>query len=161
MKKLLQLSFILLMVVSFTGEMNAQSNIPEGTWGLRSTIGTQAAIEVPYQLNESLSIAPAVTFVGVQDNRTTFGLSVIPRYYMSNENNLATFFTGNLGVQNTSFEPTGSQTFFILGVGFGAEYFFSNKFSMSADANLNSNLGDDIANTLTTGARVSASVYFN
>lgn len=138
----------------------AQTTPEVGSLGIRSTIGGQTAIEVPYQLNEQLSIAPAITFVGIADNSTTFGLGILPRYYTSTENSLSTYFMGNLGFNNTSFDAGGSATFFVLGVGYGAEYFLANNFSLSADAGITANMGDDITNTLRTGARVSASVYF-
>jgi hypothetical protein len=67
---------------------------------------------------------------------------------------------GNLGFNNTSFDAGGSATFFVLGVGYGAEYFLGNNFSLSADAGITANMGGDITNTIRTGARVSASVYF-
>lgn len=153
--------FILLFAFSALTTATFAQTIPEvGSLGIRSSIGGQTAIEVPYQLNEQLSIAPAITFVGVEDNSTTFGLGVLPRYYMSTESSLSTYVMGNLGFNNTSFDAGGSATFFVLGVGYGAEYFLTNNFSLSADAGITANMGGDITNTLRTGARVSASVYF-
>jgi len=160
MKKSTKLFFTIAALVTLTTATFAQTIPAEGSLGIRSAIGAQTAIEVPYQINESLSLAPALTFVGIEDTQTTFGLGIRPRYYTAASENISTYATGNLGFQNTSFDAGGSATFFVLGVGYGAEYFFSNAFSMSADANLTSNLGDEITNTLTTGARVSATVYF-
>ncbi len=148
------------MAISFTGEINAQTTPEEGSFGVRSTIGGQTAIEVPYQLNESLSIAPALTFQGVENTSTTIGLAIMPRYYTGTQGSLSTYFMGNLGFNNTSFDAGGSNTFFVLGAGYGAEYFLGDNFSLSADAGLTANLGGDITNVLRTGARVSASVYF-
>jgi hypothetical protein len=153
----------LLLLFAFTAlttAVYAQTTPEEGSLGIRSTIGGQTSIEVPYQLNDKLSIAPAVTFAGVENTSTTFGLGILPRYYTSSENSLSTYVMGNLGFNNTSFDAGGSATFFVLGVGYGAEYFLSGNFSMSADAGLTANMGGDITNTIRTGARVSATVYF-
>lgn len=160
MKISTKLTFIILALVTLTTTTFAQTTPETGSFGIRSTIGNQTSIEIPYQLNESLSIAPAITLVGIENNSTTFGLGILPRYYTSSENALSTYVMGNLGFNNTSFDGGGSATFFVLGVGYGAEYFLSSNFSFSADAGLTANLGDDITNTLRTGARVSASVYF-
>ncbi|MEQ9090567.1 MAG: outer membrane beta-barrel protein [Balneola sp.] len=151
---------LLFAFTTFTTNIFAQTTPEEGSLGIRSTIGAQTAIEVPYQLNENLSVAPTVTFIGVENTSTTFGLGILPRYYISSKNSLSTYAMGNLGFNNTSFNAGGSTTFFVLGVGYGAEYFMSDNFSLSADAGLTANLGGDITNLLTTGARVSASVYF-
>ena len=123
-------------------------------------IGNQTAIEVPYQVNENLSIAPAITLIGVETTSTTFGLGFLPRYYTSTKNSLSTYIMGNLGFNNTSFDAGGSATFFVMGAGYGAEYFLVNYFSLSVDAGLTANMGGDITNTLSTDARISASVYF-
>lgn len=160
MKSITKLTFIILAFATLTTTTFAQGVPEEGSLGLRSTIGGQTAIEVPYQLNDQLSIAPAIILVGVENTSTTFGLGILPRFYTSTENSLSTYFMGNLGFNNTSFDAGGSATFFVLGAGYGAEYFFTNSFSISADAGLTANLGGDITNTLRTGARVSASVYF-
>lgn len=160
MKSITKFTFIVLALASINTTAFAQGTPEEGSLGIRSTIGGQTAIELPYQLNEKLSIAPALSLVGIENTSTTFGLGILPRYYINTENSLSTYFMGNLGFNNTSFDSGGSATFFVLGIGYGAEYFFGNNFSISADAGLTANMGGDITNTLRTGARVSASVYF-
>lgn len=160
MKSLIKSTLAIFTLVVITGNLFAQTTLEEGTLGVRSTIGGQGSIEVPYQLNETLSIAPAITFVSTENTSTTIGIAVIPRYYTGTEGSVSTYFMGNLGFSNTSFDAGGSASFFTLGIGYGAEYFFSGKFSISADAGLTANMSDDITNTIRSGARVSASVYF-
>lgn len=160
MRAILKYTFIFAVVGLFTSATFAQGVPAEGSLGLRSTIGGQNSIELPYQLNEQLSIAPAINFTGIENTSTTIGIGILPRYYTNTENSLSTYFMGNLGFNNTSFDAGGSATFFVLGVGYGAEYFLGSNFSLSADAGLTANMGGDITNTLRTGARVSASVYF-
>lgn len=151
---LLITAFTTLSVTTF-----AQTIPQKESFGIRSTIGTQSAIEVPYQLNENLSLAPALTITTVDGGTNTIGFAIIPRYYTTSLESLSTYITGNIGFRNQSFEPSGSNTDFTLGLGYGAEYFLSSNFSLSTDANLNVRTGDS-ANSFFTSARVSASVYF-
>ncbi|WP_421774530.1 outer membrane beta-barrel protein [Gracilimonas sp.] len=148
----------IILGVSFSAQ--AQS-IPEtGSFGIRANLTGQNSIEMPYMLNESFSLAPYIGFSTTQDQSTNVGIGIRPRYYTSTSNALSTYFTGTLGFTNTSFSnANNSITDFNLGVGYGAEYFFSDQFSISADANLNSRFGDSATN-LSTGARVSATFYF-
>lgn len=151
---------LLVLVTLFTLTVHAQS-IPEmGNVGIRANITGQTSIEVPYMLNESLSIAPYIGLNATKDQTTNFILGVRPRYYTNSENSLATYVTGTLGITNTSVNNANTSiTDFNIGVGYGAEYFFSDHFSISGDANLNSRIGDS-ANNLSTALRISASFYF-
>lgn len=151
----------LLIITTFCSlTLHAQS-IPEtGNIGIRANITGQSSIEVPYMLNESLSIAPFIGLNTIQDQTTNFVLGVRPRYYINSESSFATYATGTLGISNTSINNANtSVTDFNIGVGYGAEYFFSENFSVSGDANLNSRVGDS-ANNLSTALRISASFYF-
>lgn len=151
---------LLALTVIFGINAHAQSTPETGSWGLRANVTGQASIEVPYMLNESFSLAPFVGVNATEDQSTNFTVGIRPRYYMGMSSAVATYFTGTLGFSNTSFSNSNTSiTDFTLGVGYGAEYFFSEKFSVSADANLNSRFGDSATN-LATVARVSASVYF-
>ena len=150
--------FATIFGLSFTAQ--AQTTPATGTFGIRANITGQSSIELPYMLNESLSLAPYIGFSTTEDQSTSIGIGIRPRYYTTSANALSTYFTGTLGFNNTSINNTnGSVTDFMLGVGYGAEYFFSESFSVSADANLNSRFGDSASN-LATVARVSASFYF-
>ncbi len=160
MKTIARIASLIIFTLTISTTTFAQGIPEEGTFGLRSTIGGQASIEVPYQLNETLSIAPAIIIFGIENTSTTIGIGVLPRYYTSTEGSLSTYFMGNIGFNNTSFDAGGSTNFFVLGAGYGAEYFFSNNFSVSADAGLTTNLGGDINSTIRSGAQVSVSVYF-
>lgn len=136
-------------------------NLPEtGSLGLRANLTGQGTIELPYMLNDELSLAPFIGLNSTEDQTTNFTIGVRPRYYVSTGNSIATYATGTFGISNTSFaNANNSITDFNLGIGYGAEYFFSNRFSVSADANLNTRFGDSATN-IATAARVSASVYF-
>ncbi len=161
MNTLFKKSGLLLGLIAFSASAHAQ-NIPEtGSFGLRASFTGQTAIEIPYMFNDNLSLAPTIGFNSTEDQQTYITVGVRPRYYMGPlTNNVAAYFTGILGFSNTSFDNSDSSvTDFNLGVGYGAEYFFSEKFSISADANLNTRFGDSPTN-LATSARVSASVYF-
>jgi hypothetical protein len=162
MKSITKLSFILAVIISFTTVPLQAQNIPEtGSIGLRANFTGQTTIEVPYMLNEELSLAPYLGINSTQDQSTNFSLGLRPRYYMSQDRSLATYFTGTLGFSNTSFSNNNinSVTNFNLGIGYGAEYFFSDQFSISSDANLGTRFGDSDT-TIATSARISASIYF-
>lgn len=153
-------SALLIVTTLFALTVQAQSIPDEGNVGLRANITGQTTIEVPYMLNESLSIAPFIGVNATEDQTTNFSLGVRPRYYVTTENSFATYATGTLGLTNTSINNANTSiTDFNLGVGYGAEYFFSDHFSVSGDANLNARIGDS-ANNLSTGVRVSATLYF-
>lgn len=143
-----------------TLSVNAQSVPNTGNLGIRANITGQTNIEMPYMLNESLSIAPFFGLNSTENQTTNFSLGVRPRYYLNTENAFATYAAGTLGLTNTSVNNANTSiTDFNIGVGYGAEYFFSDHFSVSGDANLNARIGDS-ANNLSTAVRISASIYF-
>lgn len=155
-----KLSILAIITVIVSTGVNAQSLPESGDLGIRANLVGQSSLEVPYMLNDSFSLAPYVGLNAVKDQSTTLNIGIRPRYYTGTTNALPTYFTGTLGFANTSFaNANNSVTDFILGVGYGAEYLFSDKFSISGDLNLNSRLGDS-NNALNTVARVSASFYF-
>jgi hypothetical protein len=160
MNSIIKKTALLIIITLYSLTLHAQS-IPEtGNVGIRANITGQTSIEVPYMLNESLSIAPFIGLNATKDQTTNFSLGVRPRYYITNENSFATYATGTLGISNTSLNNANTSiTDFNIGVGYGAEYFFSDHFSVSGDANLNSRVGDS-ANNLSTAVRISASLYF-
>ncbi|MFP8488236.1 outer membrane beta-barrel protein [Gracilimonas sp. Q87] len=162
MKSITKLSFLIAVLISFTTvSLQAQSIPEEGSLGLRANFTGQTAIEVPYMLNDKLSLAPFLGLNSTQDQSTNFSLGVRPRYYFSQDRSLATYVTGALGFSNTSFSNNNinSVTNFDLMIGYGAEYFFSDQLSISSDANLGTRFGDSATN-IATSARISASVYF-
>lgn len=162
MKPITKLSFLIAVLISFTNvSLQAQSIPEEGSLGLRANFTGQPAIEVPYMLNDKLSLAPFLGLNSTQDQSTDFSLGVRPRYYVSQDRSLATYVTGTLGFSNTSFSNNNlnSVTNFDLGIGYGAEYFLSDQFSISSDANLGTRFGDSATN-IATSARISASIYF-
>lgn len=160
MNSMIKITGLLIITTLCTFTLHAQS-IPEtGSLGLRANLTGQTSVEVPYMLNESLSIAPYIGLNSTQDQTTNFSLGVRPRYYINSENSLATYATGTLGLSNTSINNANTSiTDFNIGVGYGAEFFFSDHFSVSGDANLNARVGDS-ANNLSTAMRISASLYF-
>ncbi|HBX67170.1 MAG TPA: hypothetical protein DEG32_13800, partial [Balneolaceae bacterium] len=109
---------------------------------------------------ESFSLAPYIGFQSTENSTTSLNIGVSPRYYFGISEALATYVTGTLGITNVSSNNTNnSNTNFNIGAGYGAEYFFSNQFSLSADAGLTSRVGDSPTN-IGTVVRVSASFYF-
>lgn len=162
MKPIIKQSSLLAIILSLTTlSLNAQ-NVPEsGTLGLRANFTGQTSIEIPYMLNDDLSLAPYLSINSTQDQSTNFTLGIRPRYYVSQDRSLATYVTGTLGFSNTSFSnnAVNSVTNFDLGIGYGAEYFLSQQLSISTDANLGTRFGDSNTN-ISTLARVSASLYF-
>ncbi len=160
MKFLQQIALLAALILAYSIQAQAQSLPNKGQLGIRANVTGQSSIEVPYMLNEDFSLAPYLGFNSVEDQSTTLMIGVRPRYYTGLASAVATYFTGTLGFSNTSISNTNSSiTDFNLGVGYGAEYFFSDKFSTGADVNLNSRFGDN-ATSISTAARVSVSVYF-
>jgi hypothetical protein len=162
MKLMIKQGSILAVIMMLTSIMAQSQNLPEsGNVGLRANFTGQASIEVPYMLNDTFSLAPYLSLNSTKDQSTNFSLGIRPRYYTNQDRALATYITGTLGFSNTSFSNSNinSVTNFDLGIGYGAEYFFSDQFSVSSDANLGTRFGDSDTN-ISTIARVSASIYF-
>lgn len=157
------------LILGLALNVQAQSIPDAGSLGLRANIATaQSFIEVPYMLNESLSIAPYLgfTLIGDSDDNTpngskAFNFGVMPRYYLGQSNAISTYATGNVGL--SIFSPNGPNTNsnvnFNIGVGYGAEYFLSDQFSVSGDANIGLRAGD-AQTRFNTVVRLSASFYF-
>lgn len=160
MKYLVQSFLIAITLSLLTIGLQAQSTPESGSVGLRASFFNQTTIEVPYMFNDQLSIAPYIGINATEDQSTNFSIGVRPRYYVTNANNFATYGTGVLGITNTSISNTNNSiTDFNFGLGYGGEYFFSERFSVSADGNLMTRIGNS-ANNFSTLARVSASIYF-
>lgn len=164
--KITLLTATLLLAFSFNSYAQLLPDV--GTLGIRANLAGQRSIEVPYMLNETLSIAPYLgfTIVGdsdsnVEDGYQDFAFGVMPRYYLSQDNPVALYAVGNLGLTITSFNNSNANsiTDFVLGAGYGAEFFFAKRFSFSTDVNLNLRAGDS-QTRLNTSARLSATVYF-
>lgn len=148
------------LLLSLTFAAQAQTTPETGSFGIRASVGGQTAVEVPYMLNGSFSIAPYLGLNAVENANTNFSFGVIPRYYMGGNEDVSTYVTGMLGFQNTSFSNTNNSVFDVdLGIGYGAEFFFNPSFSLSGDINLNGRFGDS-SNSLGTSARVAVSYYF-
>lgn len=168
MKSVQKFTVILMLIFGISITAQAQSMPETGSIGIRANITGQTSIEVPYMLNESLSLAPYLGFslVGDTDDNTpdgnkTISVGISPRYYLSEVASIQTYGTGNLGINifSSNVPNANSVTNFVIGAGYGGEYFFSENFSISADANLNLNAGDS-RTRLNTMARISASIYF-
>lgn len=159
MKSIKTATVLLLMAVGFT--FTAQAQTPaEGSLGVRASLFGQFQIEAPYMLNSTVSIAPTLGFRSVEDIETNFEIGVRPRFYTSTGGSVIPYFTGNLAIDVTNNKIADNKTTdILLGVGYGGEFFINNKFSFSADGNLNLLTGDS-ATTVYTSARVSATVYF-
>lgn len=153
-------SLLIFMIFGMSWALHAQSLPDQGQIGIRADLTGQPSVEIPYMLNDNLSLAPYFSLNSLQDQFTDFGIGIRPRYYMGIRSALGSYVTGILGLSNESNKVTDtSVTDFILGAGYGGEYLFSDHFSVSADVNLYANFGDN-PNSFGTMARVSATVYF-
>lgn len=161
MKIIKKYPLLLLLILTFTSVEAVSQNLPEtGSIGLRASFFGQSTIEVPYMLNETVSLAPALGFSTVEESSSRIQIGVRPRFYMQTIGTLLPYVSGNLTIDVRSNKVSDtSTTDIILGAGYGGEYFFSESFSISAEGNLNLITGDS-PTTFGTGARVSASVYF-
>ncbi len=146
--------------IGLTTLIQAQSLPEQGQLGLRANVNGQSTIEIPYMLNETLSIAPYIGISATQDNFTDINIGIRPRFYLGLRNSFSSYITGVLGFSNRSFSNVNSSNSNLnLGAGYGIEYFFSNNFSISGDANLTSRFGND-PTQVQTSAQVSATFYF-
>lgn len=137
-------------------------------YGLSASIQSeQMDISIPIWVGERATIAPAVSILHVEDGGTDIGTGIVPKFY-ARMNKIAPFFA--LRAATFFFMPDrGDNTLdWMAGGGFGADYFFDERFSIGIEAQLNLTFSDKKSDrfgnpggmNLNTATAITASIYF-
>lgn len=135
--------------------------------------GPQLGIMMPVWLGNSFTLAPAIDFKYAQDIGSDLAVALVPKYYFRTEG-VAPFISARAGAA-FSFPAEGNHlseqentTDLLGGLGFGAEYFFTPRFSAGVEAQANftksdensSRFGNAGALNFNTATAASISIYF-
>lgn len=141
-----KLSLVVLCLVLASAVMVGQ--LRKGAMGVTGGTGSSSSMGFAYAMSENLRLGVDVMFSSLtetttfpagdnKDSQTDLGIGVNARMYMSTADNLSTYFGGEIGFGSSSMEttPPGGSTTKVsgsalnLGVMYGAEYWFSPRFS--------------------------------
>lgn len=168
MKKLICIAFL---VYSFSSTISIAQ--VKRDMGLSASIqGNQYGIIVPFWLGEKFVIAPEIAISAAQKLGTDIEISLSPRFYIKNEK-LCPYYGfkfGTLIFNNSSSSPstTSSAVDLTGGILFGVEYFLTEVFSVSVEAqgvitksDRNSNrFGNPGGVNFNTATALTATIYF-
>jgi hypothetical protein len=145
----------------------------KGKIGLTGSLqGSQYGISVPIWVAQKVVLAPAVDFVYGESIGTDFSVGLESRFYLKTEK-ICPYYGVKIGAafnipssDNTISDKTTTDG--VLGIAFGAEYFFVENFSVGVEAQGNmSKSGKDSERfgnpggiNFNLGTSVNASIYF-
>jgi hypothetical protein len=169
MKKIVVFIVFLPMI---SGIINAQESKSNRKAGLSASVqGNQLGIMVPLFVNQKFSIAPAFDVAYVEKVGTDFSIGLVPKFYFKTHG-LAPFF--DLRLASILYFPSKDNSDddktldWLSGIGFGAEYFLSEHFSFSVEAQGNMTMSDESSwrfgnpdgINFNTATAVTANIYF-
>jgi hypothetical protein len=141
--------------------------------GLSGSIqGNQFGILIPMWLEERFVLAPAFDLKFAEGVGTDLSIGLVPRWYLNDEI-LAPYFGIKIGtiinIPSSKNEiDTDTKADIVGGIAFGAEYFFTDRFSLGVEAQGNFTKSDKKSNrfgnpdgiNFNTATMVSATIYF-
>lgn len=166
MKKIFTFSFAAIL---FAYSLFGQEKRSIGLSG--SLQSNQLGISLPIWVTKNVVIAPVFQIASAQNIGTDFAIGIVPRYYFKTEK-VSPYIGLKAGIAN--FNPSSknlidkSSKDIIVGLAGGAEYFFTEKFSMGVEAQLNFTksgidsyrFGNPDGMNFNTATMISATVYF-
>ncbi len=162
---------ILITLLSLTvGNVNAQnSSLDDRTFGLTASIQNENLdFQLPIWLNQNLVIAPVTGLVYAQDFGMDLTLGMVLKSYFTNSQEAVPYVSFKSAAIFGIPDEGDTITDFIIGVGFGGEYFFNPKFSIGIEYQGNASISDEgsfrFGNAgnlnFNTATQLSASIYF-
>lgn len=158
----------LLLVASQNLVSLAQEETPR-TIGLSAVVQTSHFdVMLPLWISPRTLLAPAISALVVSSAGTDLGFALVPRFYTHLPEGLTPYFSLRLGSIFGLSRNTGSTTDVISGIAFGGEYFFSPKFSIGVETQLNATFSDSESTrfgnpggtNINTGTAILANIYF-
>lgn len=139
--------------------------LKQGTWGITTGLAGTPTLGIVYAIQSNLRLAGNLGFSSTSTggvSGSTFTIGVTPWYYLGTSENVSAFVGGTIGFTSTSGGGVSSTGFNIAG-NFGAEYWFSPKFSWDGFLGLGfTSSGPSGATTSTFGTSTSTGLtwYF-
>lgn len=134
--------YILLIIVLLAStKLIAQE---DRSWGVTANIqSNQFEFLLPIWLSETTTISPSISFIAAQDAGSDISIGIIPKFYLSEPVDAVPFFSTRVGAVVGI--PNNGDTImdFIVGAGFGGEYFFKPKFSVGIELQGNLTISDE------------------
>lgn len=167
MKKILTaFTFFLILSVTCVAQEDDDQN---RKFGFTASIQAQQMdFLVPFWMNERFSIAPSISVTTAQEAGSDISLGVQPKSYLSDPFESVLFLSGRAGIIIGMPENGDNIYDFLIGAGFGAEYFFQPKFSVGIELQGNVTISDKgsfrFGNpgniNFNTATALTASIYF-
>jgi len=152
-----------LLTVLSSNPLQAQQRPVERHFGLTAYVqNSQTSILVPIWVNPMLTIAPGFSFSYLENSGSRIGFFLMPRIYLDMRR-VAPYLAIRVGAHINAPKRARNTTDFLLGGGFGGEYFINPRFSLGVEAIVDGqiiDLGTGNNIKLDTSAAVHANVYF-
>jgi len=113
------------------------SQLKEGAWGIKADLGGSTNLGIAYCLQPNLRLGLEIGFTSSNtpvDSSSSFTFGLAPWYYLGSSEGISAFVGGMLGL--TSISNGTSTSGFTLEGHFGAEYWFTQKFSWNGHLGL-------------------------
>lgn len=138
--------FIAMSILVSTTFCFSQTDLPARSFGIGGTIQTSDyGVLLPIWVSEKMTLAPAIGVNVASKIATDFAIGVVPKFYFKTES-LAPYFSlkamALINKSSTQAAASNNSTDFLLGAGFGGEYFISNNFSFFVEAQANMTKSD-------------------
>lgn len=158
----------MLIILLLTGTLYSQETQNHRKFGLSASLQTdQMDIAVPIWIGDKTILAPALSILHVEDVGTDLGIGIVPKFYLR-MNKVSPYVVLRAGT--LFFLPKHSDNTFdwVAGAGFGADYFFDERFSIGVEAQLNMTISDKKSDRFgnpggmnyNTATAIVASIYF-
>lgn len=134
-------AFLLLSIIFISTNIFAQE---ERNWGVTANIQSdQFEFLLPVWASPTTTISPSISFIAAQNGGADLSVGLVPKFYLSEPVDavpfVATRFGAIFGIPNSG----DTIIDFVLGAGFGGEYFFKPKFSVGIELQGNFTISDE------------------
>ncbi len=166
--KKISLILILTSMIMFVSSLSAEETDRIGFIGISTAIqSNQLDIMIPIWFDNVMVVVPSVNLAKISGKQSDFGVGILVRFNLKTEE-VVPYFGIRGGILNFTPEKRKQYKDYILGVAFGMEYFFKEKFSFGIEAQLNGTksdknsyrFGNPDGTTLNTASVAFVSVYF-
>jgi hypothetical protein len=138
--------FILLLVAGLYQPLVlfAADEDDHGVTGIAAGLSvTSTSINLVRWVSPRLALIPSASLLWVEDGGTDWGLGFGMRFYRHPRQAVYPYTTVGLGVLGLAPESGDATTDYLLGIGYGGEYFPAKMFSLGVEIQLNLTVSDD------------------
>ena len=125
-------------------DITAAEDDDHGVAGIAAGLSiTSTNISLPRWISPGLALVPSVSLVWIEDGGTDWGLGFGVRFYGDPRQAVYPYKTVGLGILGLAPESGDPTTDFLLGLGYGGEFFPARMFSLGVEIQLNLSVSDD------------------